>query len=60
MTDSYYGMRALMEPEGWPVAQTTGRDREGECNQSLEDEDIQERLETYRKLAEKNIPLTTE
>jgi hypothetical protein len=58
MTDSYYGMKSLMEPEGWPSAVVHNKSRAGaKCNQRLEDKERKRRLDAYRKLAEKEMPL---
>ncbi len=61
MTESYYGMKSLMEPEGWPPAMVFNKERTGtKCNQHLDDEERERRLDDYQKLAEKGLPLTKE
>ena len=48
-----------MEPEGWPIAQVYNKSRvDAECNQHLDDKERKRRLDIYRKLAEKGLPLT--
>ena len=59
--EAYYGMKPLMEPEGWPTAQSTARDKlSGECNQPLRDSTRKERLDACKALADKQIPITEE
>ena len=61
MTESYYGMKSLMEPEGWPPAMVFNKERTGtKCNQRLDEVDRKKRLDAYQKLAEKGLPLTKE
>lgn len=61
MSESYHGMRGLMEPEGWPPAQVYNEPRLGtECSQPINNEERRRRLDAYRKLAEKGLPLTKE
>jgi hypothetical protein len=56
MSEAYFGMRQLMEPEGWPPAKILKRLQAG-CTQPIKDKDREERKCMYRKLAEQGKPL---
>ena len=59
MSESYYSMKSLMEPEGWPPAHVPKIHQTG-CSQPIKDKAREERLDEYRDLVEQNKPLFKE
>lgn len=56
MSEPYYSMKSLMEPEGWPSAKTR-KSHQGVCNQPIKNKERGKRLVWYQKLVEMGIPL---